>query len=58
MNLPGDPTFNPTLPFDSRNERIAAAIKAYVDDLRVTAEDVDLAWRGSRQVSGRTEYFS
>ena len=47
LNLPGSESFNPSLPFvikwDSVNERIAAALKAYVDDLRVAAVNIDVA---------------
>lgn len=47
LNLPGMESFNPILPFlfkwDSRHQRLAAAIWAYVDDLRVVAASVFLA---------------
>lgn len=41
LNLPGSDDFNPTLPFvikwNSERKLISAAIKAYIDDLRVIA---------------------
>ena len=55
FNLPGSPSFNPTLPFvfkwDSVNQRIATSIKAYVDDLRIIAANVEIAWKASRQTA-------
>ena len=48
LNLPGDPTFNPSQPFvfkwDSTTKLIAASIRAYVDDLRIVAANRELAW--------------
>lgn len=61
LNLPGSESFNPTLPFvikwDRTNNRIAAAIKAYVDDLRVCAANMNLAWEAARQTAARIQYL-
>ena len=61
LNLPGSDTFNPALPFvikwDELNSRIAAVVKAYVDDLRVAAANIDLAWKAARQIASRIEYL-
>ena len=47
LNLPGSKQFDPTLPFvikwDAEQKLIVAAIKAYVDDLRVIAATRKLA---------------
>ena len=59
FNLPGSPSFNPTLPFvfkwDTTHQRIATSIKAYVDDLRIIAANVELAWQASRQTAARIQ---
>ena len=59
LNLPGSDLFNPTLPFvikwDRMNSRISAAIKAYVDDLRVLAANMNLAWKAVRQTAARIQ---
>ena len=61
LNLPGDPTFNPSLPFvfkyDAKKQRIAAALKAYVDELRIAAATLNLAWVASRQTASRIQYL-
>ena len=61
LNLPGSKQFNPTLPFvikwDAERTLIAAAIKAYVDDLRVIAATRELAWQAGRQVAARVQYL-
>lgn len=61
LNLPGKESFNPTLPFlfrrDSRYQKLATAISDYLDDLRVIAATVFLAWLASRQVASRLQYF-
>ena len=61
LNLPGSPSFNPTLPFvmrwDSHHTRIASSIKAYVDDLRITGATIELAWQAARQTAARLQYL-
>ena len=61
LNLPGSDTFNPSLPFvfkwDSVSKMIAAAIRAYVDDLRVVEATRELAWRASHQVASRLQFL-
>ena len=61
LNLPGSVDFNPSLPFvikwDSMANMIANAIKAYVDDLRVAAATIELAWQASRQVASRIQFL-
>lgn len=61
LNLPGSESFNPTLPFvikwDNMNKRVAAAIKAYVDDLRVLAANMDLAWKAAHQTAARIQFL-
>ena len=61
LHLPGDENFNPSLPFvikwDAVSNRIAAAIRAYVDDLRVIAPTRELVWAADRQVAARLQYL-
>ena len=61
LNLPGDDSFNPTLPWvikwDLIAHRIAATIRAYVDDLRLVAATRELAWAANRQVAARIQYL-
>ena len=61
LNLPGSSNFNPSLPFvikwDSVTKMIAAAIRAYANDLRVVAPTRELAWRASRQIASRIQFL-
>ena len=61
LNLPVMESFNSSLPFvikwDSVEKLIAAAVKAYVDDLRVAAANRDKSWKASRQVASRVGYL-
>lgn len=61
LNLPGDPTLNPSLPFvfkcDSKKQIIAAALKAYASDLRIAAATLNLVWLESHQKASRIQYL-
>lgn len=61
LNLLGCDDFNPALPFlfkwDAKNFRIACEILAYVDDLRIVAATLELAWQVARRVASRLQYL-
>ena len=61
LNLPGDPSFNPSLPFvfkwDSTFKLISASIRAYVNDLRIVAANKELSWQAARQTASCIQYL-
>ena len=61
LNLPGDCTFDPRLPWvyrrDSCVDKIAASICAFVDDFRITGHSVENSWQAARQVAARLQYL-
>jgi hypothetical protein len=53
LNMPSGEDYDPTFPWIAKirsDGRLAAAIHQYVDDLRLTAPDKELAWRVSSKV--------
>ena len=60
LNLPGSTTFNPALPWvmqwNDLINNIAAAVIAFVDDLRVSGIDEETAWKDGRQLASRLQY--
>jgi hypothetical protein len=61
LNLPGDPTYDPTLPqvmkWDKSIKNIAGDIVAFVDDLRASGHSVKRTWAISRQIVSRLQYL-
>jgi hypothetical protein len=62
LSLPGDPTYDPTLPrimkWDSTIENIAGDIVAFVDDfLRASGHSTERAWAIARQVVSQLQYL-
>ena len=61
LNLPGDPSFDPTRPrvmkWDSSSQKIAGDILAFVDDLRASGATLEEAWQVARQVASRLQYL-
>ena len=61
VNAPGDPTFNPGLPwvfkYDSIKKRVAGDVKAYVDDLRSLGYSLEHAWILAKQIASRLQYL-
>jgi hypothetical protein len=61
LNLPGDPRFDPTLPWvmkwDSLGQKIAGDMLAFVDDLRASGQTPEEAWSIARQVGARLQYL-
>ena len=61
LNLPGSTTFNPGLPWamqwNDLIKNIAAAVVAFVDDLRISGIDEETAWRAGRQLASRLQYL-
>ena len=55
LNLPGDPTYDPTLPrvfkVDSSTGRLAADMVTYVDDVRNTGSSSTHCWQTSHRIS-------
>jgi hypothetical protein len=54
MNLPGSEEYDPTFPWIAnirKGGRVAADLHQYVDDLRLTAPDKELAWEASSGVA-------
>ena len=59
LNLPGDPKYDPTLPWVSKvreDGSIAADLHQYVDDLRETAATEEEAWLASSKVAKTAAY--
>ena len=61
LNLPGSETFNPALPWvmkwDSILGRIAGDIVAFVDNLRISGYDEEMAWQIARPFLSRLQYM-
>ena len=61
LNLPGDPTYNPALPFvfkwNKLVQRIAGDLKAYVDDLRAIGWSKEHAWKIARLAASRLQFL-
>jgi hypothetical protein len=61
LNLPGDPSFDPTLPrvmkWDRSIDNIAGDVLTFVDDSRASGMDEEVAWRIARQVASRLQYL-
>jgi hypothetical protein len=61
LNLPGDKSFDPTLPrvmkWDLDIDNIAGDLLTFVDDLRASGCDEETAWRIARQVASRLQYL-
>jgi hypothetical protein len=54
LNLPGNKNYDPTMPwiFKCRKDgQIAADLRTYIDDNRVTANDESEAWRASSRIA-------
>jgi hypothetical protein len=54
LNMPGSDDYDPKIPWIAKvmkDGRLAADIHQYVDDLRLTAPDKELAWRVSSRVA-------
>ena len=61
LNLPGDPIYDPTLPWVSKvradGSTLAADMHSFVDDLRTTGPTKEETWLASSQVAKTTAYF-
>jgi hypothetical protein len=61
LNLPGDPSYNPTKPrvmkWDDSLQKIAGDIVGFVDDLRASGYSMEYAWGVARQVASRLQYL-
>jgi hypothetical protein len=61
MNLPGDPSYNPTKPrvmkWDDSLQKIAGDIVGFVDDLRASGYSMEYAWGVARQMASRLQYL-
>jgi hypothetical protein len=61
LNLPGNPTYDPTLPrlmkWDKGVDNIAGDIIGFVDDLRSSSRAKEESWQISRQVASRLQYL-
>lgn len=61
LNLPGSPEFDPTFPevmkWDTRYDRIAGDLVAFVDDLRISGYSEEHAWGIARRVASRLQYL-
>jgi hypothetical protein len=67
LNLPGSPSFDPTLPWVSKvivgvangvpYERIAADFATFVDDIRAAGGSLELAWQVLRRVAALFNYL-
>jgi hypothetical protein len=61
LNLPGDPIFDPTLPYVMKwndvADAIAGDVKTFVDDLRGTGFSFENAWQVARQLGSRFQYL-
>jgi len=60
LNLPGDPRFDPSLPFvmkwNARVDKIAGDVEIFVDDLRTSGYSVENVWQVSRRIASRLQY--
>ena len=61
LNVLGHPKFNPSLPnvikLNSKTNRIAGDLRAYVDDLRVVGYSLEHAWEISRRIASMIQYL-
>ena len=61
LNLPGDPVYDPTLPWVSKVRTdgftLAADVNSFVDDLRCTGPTEEETWAASSRVAKCTAYF-
>ena len=60
INLPGDPDYDPSVPWISKireNGDIAADVHPYVDDLRETAPTEEEAWLAASKMAKGAAYF-
>lgn len=62
FNLPGDPLFDPSLPFvmkwNDLTNKIAGDMQSFVDDLRTFGHSVENIWQVSRQIiAARVQYL-
>ena len=61
FNLPGNPNFNPSLPFVMKwnrdHNQIAGELIAYVDDLRGMGWSTEHAWQIARWVAARLQFL-
>ena len=60
LNLPGDPEYDPALPWVSKvreDGSIAADLHQYADDSRVTALTKEEAWLASSKVAKTAAYY-
>ena len=61
INVLGNSDFNPAFPnlmkLDSRNNRIAGDIRAYVDDLRTVGYNLEQAWAIARRIASHLQYL-
>jgi hypothetical protein len=61
LNLPGESTFNPTLPhvmkWDNLVDKTVGDFGALVNDLRASGYSVEQAWAISQQVVSRLQYL-
>jgi hypothetical protein len=60
LNLPGGPTYSPTLPWVYRTRdtgRFAGVVKIYVDDLRPVAESEHECWTLGHQAATRLQHL-
>jgi hypothetical protein len=61
LNLPGDPSFDPSLPFVMKwNElvkKIAGDLEGFMDDLRTSGYSIENVWQVSRQIASRLQYL-
>jgi hypothetical protein len=61
LNLPGDKSFDPTLPrvmkWDHEIDNIAGDVLTFVDDSRASGLDEEVAWKIARQVASRLQYL-
>jgi hypothetical protein len=61
LNLPGSPSFDPTLPrvmkWDRLIDNIAGDVLTFVDDSRASGINEEVAWKIARQVASRLQYL-
>jgi hypothetical protein len=61
LNLPGDPTIDPSKPrvmkWDQLITNIAGDVVAFVDDLRASGHTIEQTWAVGRQIVSRLQYL-